>query len=182
MGLRRYTRGVTFVELMATLLIVSVVSAWAIPSFVDMTRSNRAKAQAGLLQRSLNYARNEAVRRNARVYVTSLSDSADWGVAGWHVWVDGTGDATYTDGSADVELLVQAPLNGVTLIAKDTVKEIVFLGSGFLNKKLTDPALTFEYRVAGRCNLDLNIVLQPAGRSSMEFQNCPEATDGETGE
>ena len=178
MGLRRHARGVTFIELMTTLLVVSVVVAWVVPSFVELTRNTRAQAQAGVLQRSLNYARNEAVRRNLRVHVSSVNGDADWGVGGWRVWVDGNDDALYDEGGNDVELQVQAPLTGgVTLTAADDVADVVFLGTGFINRSLSADPVSFEYRVAGKCQAGFDVQLLPAGRTAMTPADCEQSDE-----
>jgi type IV fimbrial biogenesis protein FimT len=167
-------RGLTFVELMATLLIVAVVAAIALPGFSDLVRRGRATAQADLLLKSFNYARGEAVRRNVPVYVTSLNGDANWGVKGWHVWVDKDGNNTFSDG--DEELQTQSGLTGnTTLIGPEGLDQLIFAGNGFLQKQAGytfATALVFSFRVADHCDMGRDITVMYAGRSNITSVTC----------
>lgn len=169
MSLRRYMHGLTFVELMATLLIVSIVAAIALPGFNNLLQGNRAVAQADLLLKSFNYARAEAVRRGVEVRVTSISGSQDWGVNGWRVWVDQNGDGAFT-AVTDSELQTQSSLAGATLIGPN-ISEIVFSPNGFLKKVAGQNFTTsfiFNFSVNGRSDLGRNITVMYAGRTSIQ--------------
>jgi type IV fimbrial biogenesis protein FimT len=65
---RRYG-GFTLIELMITLVIVVIILLLAVPSFRDTIARNRVEGQAGELNTDLQYARTEAVTRNAAVGV-----------------------------------------------------------------------------------------------------------------
>ncbi len=169
----RYMRGLTFVELMATLLIVSVLAAIALPSFNNMLQGNRSLTQSELLLKSLNYARGEALRRNAEVRITSLSGTQDWGAQGWRVWVDTNKDNAFTN--ADQELQTQPALvGGATLIAPG-IPELIFAGNGFLQKQAGytfATALIFNFSVSGHCEQGRNITVMYAGRTIIEPAAC----------
>lgn len=60
-------RGFTVIELMTVLVIAGVLLALAIPSFRELLARNRVEGIAGELATDLQYARSEAVSRNANV-------------------------------------------------------------------------------------------------------------------
>jgi len=93
--------GFTIIELMTVVIIVGILAAIAIPSFVEAVTRNRIISQNNELIASLSYARLEGIRRNRSVGVCAL-DSAETGCAaddwsrGWLVWVDTDLDDAFT--------------------------------------------------------------------------------------
>lgn len=88
-------RGFTIIELIITVLIVSLVLAFGIPSFRELMASNRITTSANSLVTALNFARSEAIKRNSPVTICPIGDgdgdcgdSDNW-VTGWHVRHDG---------------------------------------------------------------------------------------------
>lgn len=69
-------RGFTTIELLSTLLIISVVSAMAAPSFLELIAKQRTKTAASELYFSLIKTRSEALKRNANIVLTPISN--DW--------------------------------------------------------------------------------------------------------
>ena len=106
--------GFSLVELMITLVVMSVAMAMAVPGFRYLNNSSRITAPANELVAGLQLARAEAVRRNARVVLCGSSDGAscaggsNWG--GWIVFADTDSDNT-VDAGEDVLMTyaVQAP-------------------------------------------------------------------------
>src|SRR5687767_13501516 len=86
--------GFTLIELMVTLLVLSILVAAAVPSFREFTRNNRVVATQNDLITALNLARSEALRRSRNITVCPSSDGAtcsagtNWG-NGWIVSVTG---------------------------------------------------------------------------------------------
>ena len=82
---RTRTRGFTLVELMVTIAVLAIVLAIGVPSFAGMTNRNRLTAAANELVGTLQTAKMEAIRRNARVVIcptangTSCSGVDNWG-------------------------------------------------------------------------------------------------------
>lgn len=64
-------RGFTLVELMITMAVVVILTAIAVPSFRNLTLTNRLVTTANDYVAALNVARLEAVKRNASVQLCS---------------------------------------------------------------------------------------------------------------
>lgn len=69
-------RGVTMVEVLATMAISAVVLGLAAPNLTDAMRTNRARTASQQLIGLLNDARSEAVKRNIPVLVCPSNDGA----------------------------------------------------------------------------------------------------------
>ena len=74
---RRRSLGFTIVELMAVLAVLAIVAVLATPSFEEFRLRERVKGAANNLFTDLQFARSEAVQRNARVTV-SFNTGATW--------------------------------------------------------------------------------------------------------
>jgi type IV fimbrial biogenesis protein FimT len=88
--------GFTIIELMVSLLVLSILFAAAVPSFREFTRNNRVIAAQNDLITAINLARSEALKRSSPVTVCAsedgenCSDDTDWS-KGWIVTVPGGG-------------------------------------------------------------------------------------------
>jgi type IV fimbrial biogenesis protein FimT len=122
--------GFTLIELMVTLAIVTVLLVLAVPSLQDATLNTQLRAQSNALLASLQLARSEAIKRNARVVVCKTADwtatdpacttSNGW-EQGWIVFHDCDNDAnrdtnTCPGGTAETVIDRHQPLaNGFLL-------------------------------------------------------------------
>ena len=116
--------GFTLIELMITVVIVSVVLAIAVPSFYTTIKNNRLRTQADRLVTTFNLARSEAVKRSIDVVVCPSSDGATCGgnyAQGWLVFADLDRDgALDTGGTPDPLIRVNEGLAaGYTLTVTD---------------------------------------------------------------
>jgi type IV fimbrial biogenesis protein FimT len=83
----RRSGGFTMIELMIVVALIAIVLALAAPSFTNTLAKNRAQGVASELGTDLQYARSEAVQRNAPVRIIVGSDC-------YTIHTVGTTDAT----------------------------------------------------------------------------------------
>lgn len=95
---RRCHFGFTLVELVLTVSVLAILTAATAPAFTSIVNQNRLSSAANEMVASLQLARAEAMRRNARVVLCRSADpnaaspacatgSGDW--TGWIAFVDG---------------------------------------------------------------------------------------------
>ena len=128
-------RGFTLIELIVTMAVAGILTAVAVPAFNSFMQNDRDIGQVNSLVASLNYARSEAVKRDASVTVCPSTDGAtcnggtNW-FGGWVV-VDSN--------PADPPLQTIPPLAGTnTLTPTGSMTGITFQSSGLV----TPSALT----------------------------------------
>jgi type IV fimbrial biogenesis protein FimT len=103
-------KGFTLIELMVTLSITAILLGVGLPSFSEFIRSQAVKTASFDIHSTLVFARSEAIKRNADVTVTPVSE--DW-TKGWAVTAE-------VDGATST-LATQAPLpSGVTVDGPET--------------------------------------------------------------
>ncbi|MDQ2703148.1 MAG: GspH/FimT family pseudopilin [Pseudomonadota bacterium] len=110
--MRKAPKGFTLIELLVTLAVAAIVVTMAVPSFQSMINGNRLTSAANEMIGSLQLARSEAMRRNARAGVcmstgTNTGVDAACAVAnvdGWITFVDVNDDGAYDDDDNDVLL------------------------------------------------------------------------------
>lgn len=88
----RGSAGFTLIELMITVVVLSIVATIAIPSFVSLLQANQLTGQVNQIVGALNAARTEAIKMNQNVVLCHSADgvacsapSAD----GWQGWLIG---------------------------------------------------------------------------------------------
>jgi type IV fimbrial biogenesis protein FimT len=118
--MKRRQSAFTLIELMVTLLVLSILLAAAVPSFRDFTRNNRVIAAQNNLITAISLARSEATRRSADVVIcasntgnTACSDATDW-ANGWIV----------RDGAGAMIQVFQGP--GADVSATGTVSQLTY--------------------------------------------------------
>jgi type IV fimbrial biogenesis protein FimT len=169
----------TAIELLATLSIVAILSAMAVPAFRDFMQNNRAAEQSNALVGALALARNEAVTRGVPVSVCVSSDGescdngTDWS-SGWIVFSDAAGVLGTVDDAADppdTVLRVLPALSGEATLTGDS-NVISYTPSGFLS----DVEVGFELSVPGCTgNQNRQIVVNPQGRATLSHTPCAES-------
>lgn len=127
------TQGVTLVELIVTVSILSILATMAIPSFNMLVTNNRVASYANRFIGSLMLARSEAAIRGRRVVVCKSSDGANcvttgnW-AQGWIVFVDTDNDAT-VDSGEDILRVQSALASGFTLTGDTNVANYISYSS-----------------------------------------------------
>jgi len=88
---RQKVSGFTLLELMFTLLVAAILIGVAVPSFRGMAASSRLTTQANDLVSAMNFARSEAITRNANMTLcrtgTDASTTCAAAVVPWTNWI-----------------------------------------------------------------------------------------------
>lgn len=107
MGSLKAVKGFTVIELAVVMAVLAILVALAAPSFTSVFNNNRLTGNANELLSTLQSARIEAVRRNARVVfcrndAPDTGNTCNTGAGAWQGWMsfvdDGTGGGTARDG------------------------------------------------------------------------------------
>jgi type IV fimbrial biogenesis protein FimT len=73
----RGSSGFTLIELVSVMAVLGILAVWAVPSFDDFRVRARVGGAANNMFADLQYARSEAVQKNARMAV-SFTTGASW--------------------------------------------------------------------------------------------------------
>lgn len=151
-------KGFTLIELMVTVALIAIIALVAVPAFVNLIQSQRAITQSNLLLSAVALARTEAIRLNAPVRISALTDDS----TGWCVHT--------TDTCTDDTRLQQHELSAIIEIQGWT--NMMFDGQG----RRALPAannLHIVVRVEG-CNGDRarRVTIAPIGQGSVRSWGC----------
>lgn len=172
--------GFTLVELLITIVVVSILLATGIPSFMEFVKNNRLSAQANNLVISIQVARSEAVKRGSGSVICASADQAtcsgddDW-TTGWIVYSDVNQNGNLDLGGGDCETddcivrtngnIEKATLNGA---GTDNIR---FQPDG----RTTNVAATTIRITADECKhqqvRDITVTTQ--GHTIVSNQDCP---------
>ncbi|MFA5940627.1 MAG: GspH/FimT family pseudopilin [Sinimarinibacterium sp.] len=167
------THGYTAIELLVTIAVLAIVTAFAVPGMTALVVRNRLAAQANEFVGALNYARSEAVTRGQAVALcpaqapyAACANSSSW-TGGWVVFAD-AGVANAIDDAADV-LRVFDELQGGSTLNSHQVQVVRYLPNGFLDTVASPFALR-----AGHCsgNDVRSIRISPQGRPLVSVAAC----------
>lgn len=132
-------RGITLVELMATVSVAAITLGLGVPTFSNVT-SNMQRSQASMeLMTSFTLARSEAGRRGVTVTICPSSDGAtcstddlpNWN-SGWIVFTDQDADRSIDSGTDTLIHTARFGNSSFSLTGSTPVKGGVALnGSGF---------------------------------------------------
>ncbi|MBS0462338.1 MAG: GspH/FimT family pseudopilin [Proteobacteria bacterium] len=116
---RKAIRGFTLIELMIVVLVGLVLLTLALPSFDAVMNSGRINSQANEFVATLQLAKMEAIRRNARVVVCpSTNGTSCTGGGNWQGWVAFVDDGGYSHNWAAG---VAANANNTQVDANETI-------------------------------------------------------------
>ena len=178
-------KGFTLVELLITIVVISILLATAVPSFMQAIKNNRVTGQANSFVVNTQMARNEAVKRGASTTICAAnadmdacSGSNDWST-GWIIFTDlnrdgaiNTNTGTATSGTTCLETedcligTVDGPEKS-TLTAGNS--DIRFLPTG----QTANGPVTFTLK-ADDCehSQERNIIMTLQGHTSVTEQAC----------
>lgn len=133
----RKENGITLLELLVTLAVVSLLLSAGVPGFRNVIMDNRLVSEANEFVTAVNLARSSAVRyqRNATVCastnfnatVPSCAGTSDWST-GWIIWVDKDRDSV-TD--ANEVIAVNGPLSDSTTFTSTGASAFTYDALGF---------------------------------------------------
>ena len=137
--------GISIVELVVSLAVVSILVTTGVPAFSSIIQSNRINESAFDMLGTINLARTEAVKRRTRVVLCRSADptsttpscggSANIWTTGWLVFASGDTNSTYEAGT-DTLLgigLIDSP--NVTIITNSTSdKNLEYNSDGTTNE------------------------------------------------
>ena len=114
----RRSCGMTFVELLVVVAIIAVMLTLALPSFNTLLTGSRFSSYANSYHTDLHLARNEAIRRNARVVLCKSTDGENCATSGrwdqgWIVFHDANNNAQTDIGEEILRVNEGMPANWV---------------------------------------------------------------------
>lgn len=143
--------GYTLIELLVVIIIIGIVSAIAFPSFREMINANRLTGAANELVASLQIARAEAIRRNARVVICPSTDGATCAGANWgrHIsFVDADRNGAADNALVLRDIVIDVPTQVVGSPAVVAVNRIVFRSDGRARGNVTADAAVLAGKIS----------------------------------
>lgn len=162
------SKGFTAIELMATIFIMAVLTALALPDLRTFILNNRLATQDDDLVADFMFARSEAIRRASDVTICASSNGSTCTASAWNqgriVWTTDTG-------VMDV-LRVRAPLSGnnTLTVAGLTSPAVTYIGTGATNLGANATFKLCDWRTG---NFGQTITLTPSGTSFTSPATCP---------
>ncbi|TXH06003.1 MAG: prepilin-type N-terminal cleavage/methylation domain-containing protein [Nevskiaceae bacterium] len=159
--------GLTLMELLVTIAIAAVLMAVAIPNFSAAMLNERAASQVSSLVTSLDYARSEAVKRDASVCVCASANGStcgtDWS-QGWLVYTITGSDCTTVNPGASLNVLnsVMQPQSGSNTLTTNPANTTYL---GFLQSGMAGQAqVSFKYCDSRGAAVARYVEVNPIGR------------------
>ena len=131
--MKKRSDGFTLIEMLVILSILSIVTAFSVPTFRDAILRNQLKSSANSFYSLLQFARFKAAQSGEVVYVGAL-DNSDWS-NGAVAWIDTDADNLF-DGTKDSELRRAPNAHGLRLIESSKTAYVSFNGKGYATSEL----------------------------------------------
>ena len=181
--------GFTLVELLITIVVVSILLAMGAPAFKDFIKNNRVTAQTNDLVSAIQLARSEALKRGTNAVVCASSDQStctgkDTWAEGWIVFsdydpTDGDDPVFKTtncdEGENDCIMMTRERLSeGTTLTTVPGNDMVRFLPTGLANNDvggIKTVAFTLESRDCEK-NQARTITVTPQGHTLVATAAC----------
>ena len=124
--------GFTLIELIITLIVLSILLTIAVPNYVTWIKNNRIDAATRNLTGAFQLARSEAVSRQIAITVNS---GGNWS-NGLTIYTDTTttGNTTYSSATDILIKNLDFSMEGITTSSNDGNNFISFTSTGLLNE------------------------------------------------
>lgn len=154
--------GVTLLELLTIVMILSILATIAIPSFVDMVRRNRITSESNYLLSMLMLARSEAIKRNMRITLCKSNDGQSCSTLAnvyWHHGIIVFVDANANRNLDAEEIVIRAES------AFSSVDKISFTGGDALTYRANGVPSSGGTFTISSGTLQKKVIVSLAGRS-----------------
>jgi len=172
------TDGFTLVEIIITLIVISIIAAIGIPGLSSLMANNQAIANTNNLVTALSFSRSESVKRGVQVSLCAKSaakpnnatcggGSTDWS-NGWFAFIDASGNAAkdYTPPAANQLRSWAAPTGDFTMTGPASLS---FTSSGTLQGNPATLTISYNHCTGQQ---DRSITVETTGRASMSQKTC----------
>lgn len=158
-------KGITLLELMASVAITSILTAIALPNMNDFVVQMRVNDEISMLQRLLLVARNSAINSGERVIICPLTSSGRC-TTDWHkelsVFIDNNNNKTFNAANNERLLVTKSAIKtGDKLIYGKGRVMVAYQPSGHLTGLSNG---TFRYCPLGHEDKSRGIVIARSGR------------------
>jgi len=175
--------GVTLMELMVVLAISAILLTIGIPAFASLAQSSRLSSATNELIASLQVARSEAIKRNARTVICTSPDGlACSATGGWHqgwlIFHDANNNATLDPGETVIHARQALP-DSIRLTGNSTVSKYISYAPSGGTKSVTG---AFQAGTLTVCNVASasgaarRVVISSTGRprvARVTLASCP---------
>lgn len=167
---RLLQQGLTLIELLATLAVLSIVLTQGVPSLQTLFLKQRASSQTNQLFLALTLTRNEAIKRGHTATLCASSDGlhctqaqTDWS-GGWLLFIDDNNDQQPND--SDTLIQVQAALSPTTSLSWNRTGPLHFDARG----QAVSSNGTFTLCSGSGSQFGRKIIVSNTGRTRVETQ------------
>lgn len=172
----RQEHGVSLIELIAYIAIVSMVVAWGVPAMSGLMAETRLTAQTNLIISSLHFARSSAIRLGDRVTLCPSEDQeycAEVGYEqGWIVFHDPDGDTVRQAGEPLLATQAAEGPAGLTIRGNAPLASYISYTAMGYSEQLSGAFQAGSFRLCldGRGR---RIVVARGGRPRVVKESCP---------
>jgi type IV fimbrial biogenesis protein FimT len=159
--------GFTLLELMMTIVVLTVVIGIAVPSFLEVIDRNAVTGSANDLLTSMLRARSEAIKTETRVHV---EHQGDW--SQWRSFTDQNENGNYNPNAVPPDVLIEQYINDgpVPVGNGAVVNDIDFSPRGRTVATLDETDDFFQITQGNHTRF---ICFSPTGRPRVQEEACP---------
>lgn len=179
------TQGFTLIDILIAFSLILLVFSYGVPGVSTFIKNSRVTTLTNRLATDINYARNEAVDRDAKVIICRSDDanttsptcggSANNWTTGWLIFVD-RNDNTSFDGSSDILLrATRSAIGTISVKSNDAANaKLIYDAGGTIDTSGNTAAFAIcDERGEGYGN---QLQISPAGRPRL-ITPVPETCD-----